>query len=72
MLTGEREHHLFLVRIWREPSASDNTWRGSANHVPSGRSIVSADLDEITDFIRVRLAAGVDPAAAGAGEASRT
>jgi hypothetical protein len=57
MSAGEREHHLFLVRIWRESSAQENGWRGSANHVPSGRSIVSANLDEITDFIRVRLAA---------------
>ena len=53
--TNEREQHLFIVRIWRERSSGNGSWRGSAKHIESGRVIVSADIDEITDFIRVRL-----------------
>jgi len=52
----EREQHLFILRVWRERSSHIGTWRGSVKHVESGRIIVSADLDEIVDFIRVRLA----------------
>jgi hypothetical protein len=59
--TEDRENHLFIVRVWREGRCRDGAWRGSAQHVTSGRSIVSADLDELTDFIRVRLAAQSEP-----------
>jgi hypothetical protein len=61
----EHEQHLFIVRVWREPSSRDDAWRGSAKHVSSGQIIVSADLNELTDFIRVRLASEPSPSAGG-------
>jgi hypothetical protein len=60
MSNEEREHHLFIIRIWRERSPRNHGWRGSADHVTSGRRIVSADLDEITDFVRVRILSEAD------------
>jgi hypothetical protein len=61
----EREQHLFILRAWRERSSPDGAWRGSVKHVESGRTIVSADLDEVIDFIRVRLAPESDDAPVG-------
>ena len=45
-----------IVRVWRERTDEDEGWRGAVNHVATGRCILSADLNEILDFIRMRLA----------------
>ncbi len=68
MTVHDREQHLFIVRIWRERSARIAGWRGSAKHVESGTAIVSADIDELTDFIRVRLVPDSDGSATGEGQ----
>jgi hypothetical protein len=50
-----RQEHLFIVRTWREPTAADANWRLSILHVPSGLRLVSMQLADIDDFIRLRI-----------------
>jgi hypothetical protein len=42
----------FVVRFWREWSAAGSRWRGRIEHVQSGESATSLDLQGISDFIR--------------------
>jgi hypothetical protein len=42
----------FIVRFWREWSAKGSRWRGRIEHVQSGESVVSLDLQGILDFIQ--------------------
>jgi len=45
----------YIVRIWleqREVEGAPVAWRGSIEHVASGRIKYIADLDEIAGFIR--------------------
>ena len=42
----------FIVRFWREWSAAGSRWRGRIEHVQSGESAVSLDLQGILDFIQ--------------------
>jgi hypothetical protein len=49
---------LFVVRMWYEPSAAQpGEWRGSIMHVGSATRWYFAQLGDLNDFIRVRLAA---------------
>jgi hypothetical protein len=41
----------FVLRFWREWSAAGSRWRGRIEHVQSGESAVSLDLQGILDFI---------------------
>jgi len=43
-------------RVWREAAASSPSWRATIEHIPTGARLSSADLTEIDDFIRLRLA----------------
>jgi hypothetical protein len=45
--------HLFIVRIWLEDDqlTSGGQWRGSAEHVPSGRRIYFVSLDALLEFM---------------------
>lgn len=52
---SNRRDHLFIIRMWCERYAPGDRWRGSVHHVASGRRIVSANLDEIADFVAIRL-----------------
>ncbi len=53
---SERSQHLFLVRIWYEPSqATSNSWRGSVEHVPSRQQMYFTSLRDLDDFIRLRI-----------------
>jgi hypothetical protein len=52
---AEREQHVFVVRIWREPSARGGTWRGSVHEPTSDRRIASTSLHDLWDFIAIRL-----------------
>ena len=50
----------FIVRVWlehREVEAAPVEWRGSIEHVASGRIKYLTDLDEISPFIRPFLEA---------------
>lgn len=48
----------FIVRIWRELGSSGSVsqeWRGSIEHVQSGRRSFFRDFSALTDFIRPDL-----------------
>jgi len=42
----------FVIRFWREWSAAGSRWRGRIEHVQSGKSATSLDLQGILDFIQ--------------------
>jgi len=48
--------HLFVVRLRAEQDEGRTRWRGSVEHVPSGRRLFFADLTNLTDFIALRAA----------------
>ena len=49
---GSRPEHLFIVRMWQEPSRrTSDRWRGSAEHVPSGRRVYFVSLSDLSAFI---------------------
>ncbi len=53
---ADRPHHLFIVRLWRESGrTSPGQWRGSVEHVPSGRRLYFVSLSDLADFITLRL-----------------
>lgn len=50
----------YIVRVWLEPREVNDApvqWRGSIEHVASGRTKYLTDLDEIARFIRPFLEA---------------
>lgn len=52
----ERLDHLFIVRIWQEPEqVKSGGWRGSAEHIPSGQRMYFVSLNDLNDFIQLRL-----------------
>lgn len=54
--TSERAEHLFIVRVWQEPSQSTPAhWRGSIEHVPSAQRVYFESLDDLFDFIALRV-----------------
>ena len=57
MAEPQRPHHLFIVRFWHEPSqaATGGQWRGSVEHVPSGQRHYFAALNDLVDFIVLRI-----------------
>jgi hypothetical protein len=56
---ADRPHHLFIVRLWRESGrTSPGQWRGSVEHVPSGRRLYFVSLSDLADFITLRLDGG--------------
>ena len=52
---ASREDHRFVVRLWREPSASDPGWRGSVYEVSTALGLASCKLRDLWDFIMLRL-----------------
>ena len=42
----------FIVRFWREWSAAGPRWRGRIEHVQSGETATSLDLQGVVDFIQ--------------------
>jgi hypothetical protein len=54
---SERPEHLFVVRLWQEPSlvTPPGQWRGSAEHVPSGQRGYFITLEELNQFILAQL-----------------
>jgi len=57
METTGRIEHLFVVRLWQESSrvAPPGQWRGSVEHVPSGRRIYFVALEELDAFILAQV-----------------
>lgn len=50
----EENTHPFIVKIWLEEAAGEDspaTWRGHITHVPSGKRRYVAALEDITAFI---------------------
>jgi hypothetical protein len=47
---------VFLVRMWpaRQPSER-HAWRGSVQHVPSGRRLYISGLADVLEFITTEL-----------------
>lgn len=55
-LNPERPEHLFIVRIWQEPTyLKSGEWRGSIEHIPSGQRLYFVSFSDLNDFIRLRL-----------------
>jgi len=53
---AERSDHLFVVRIWREAGKDSNgQWRGSVDHVGSGRKQYFATTSDLVEFVMQRL-----------------
>jgi hypothetical protein len=42
----------FVVRFWRETTASGTRWRGSIEHVPSGEQAAFLEIDAMLSFLR--------------------
>ena len=52
-----RAEHLFIVRLWQEPSQlAAAHWRGYVEHVSSGQRLYFTSLADLNDFIGQRLA----------------
>jgi hypothetical protein len=50
-----RNTHSFIIRIWHEAVDDQGnalTWRGSVEHVGSGRRLHFDQVEEFVDFIR--------------------
>ncbi len=54
--TPTRPNHVFVVRVWSESEhPAPDQWRGSVEHVPSGRRMYFTSLADMTDFIALHL-----------------
>jgi hypothetical protein len=42
----------FVVRFWREWSATGFRWRGCIEHIQSGQRVNFVELEGITEFVR--------------------
>ena len=51
----QRTEHVFLVRMWLERGGGDPQWRGSVQHVASGRRLFVGSAGEVGDFIALQL-----------------
>jgi len=53
--TPTRTEHLFIVRVWQEPTQiAPAHWRGSIEHIPSAQRVYFESLQDLTDFIALR------------------
>jgi len=51
-----RIEHLFVVRVWQEPTASAPAhWRGSVEHIGSAQRVYFESLNDLNDFIALRM-----------------
>lgn len=54
--SAKQEEHLFIVRVWQESAQiAAPHWRGSIEHVPSAQRVYFESLQDLTDFIALRL-----------------
>ena len=56
-MRDDRVEHVFLVRMWLErgQTRDDSQWRGSVQHVASGRRLFVGSPGEVGDFIGLQL-----------------
>lgn len=69
MQAPQRSEHLFIVRVWQEPShAAPAPWRGSVEHVApgGGPKAYFVSLEELNRFLLERLGLGDPEPPAGA------
>jgi hypothetical protein len=53
------EHHLsYLLRIWQDRYAVDNTWRASLQSINGGETRGFRSLDELYVFLKTRTEFG--------------
>ena len=65
---ADRQERVFVLRFWRERSQREEPWRGRALEIGAGVSISASVVDDVTDFVKLRLAE--DARAAGYEEPS--
>ncbi len=52
----DHQQYLFVVRIWRESNSEQSpVWRGMVEHVPFGQRLYFTSLNDLSDFIALRL-----------------
>jgi hypothetical protein len=56
-MMDDPSYRSFLVRLWREPGAVGDTWRGEVEHVQSGVTVAVSSIEEAFRLIR-RTAVG--------------
>jgi hypothetical protein len=61
MMDAFGEPHVFVIKIWKGGPCPSDGLRASVLHVPSGRRLVSTELRDVEDFVRLRLEAGHEP-----------
>lgn len=73
-LWPHHQKHLFVVRMWQEPSATEppGQWRGSVQHVPSGERAYFLHLTDMAEFMRSQLARPPLVEAPGSGQEMQT
>ncbi len=64
-MVANRQQHLFIVRMWQEPSeaAPPGQWRGSVEHVSSGQRFYFSALNDLTNFFDHHLHSSYQPSA---------
>jgi hypothetical protein len=57
MAALRRREHVFLVRLWLEPSSAHGAsgWRGSAHHSASGRRFYFSSLAQLKRYLHDEL-----------------
>ena len=58
---GDREGHVFVVRVWREGAPPLAQWRATVEDLAAGHRIATTDLRDIEDFIRLRILGDESP-----------
>lgn len=56
-MIDDPSYRSFLVRLWREPEAVEDTWRGEVEHIQSGVIVAVSLIEEVFSLIR-RTAVG--------------
>ena len=62
----------FLVRLWREPGAKNDTWRGEVEHIQSGVVIEVFSLKEALSLIQHTVVGDEERPGASESESQRT
>ena len=51
-MIGNASYRSFLVRLWREPGAEGDAWRGEVEHIQSGGVVAVVSLEAALRLIR--------------------
>ncbi len=55
-MIGNASYRSFLVRLWREPGATGDVWRGEVEHIQGGAVVAVVSLEAVFDLIRRAVA----------------